>query len=194
MGSYINNLLNYQNRDVAILHKGDTITVQITASLAAEGWLGGQFCRWVTDASGQPTVEIADGRYCAFFPFGSAELGDQLTAITTQNVTYKYATIFFGGNIFYTSVYEEYGYEARHDLGPDDPLIYVPNNPLYISENGKITIEDESNMVVFGGTLPNHDFPNGDPITSRFVFFGSCVTPPAASTKQYLGVQTNFGV
>lgn len=193
MGSYINNLLNYQNRDLVILHKGDTIPVQITDSLAAAGWQGGQFCRWVTDPSGQPTVDIADGRYCAFFPFGSNELGDQLTSMTTQNVTYKYATIFFGGNIFYTSVYEVYGYEARHG-GPLVPLVYIPNNPLYISENGKITCEDESNMIVFGGPLPNHTFPNGDPITSRFVFFGSCVTPPAASTNQYLAVQTNFGV
>lgn len=165
---------------------------QITNSLAASGWQGGQFCRWVTDPSGQPTVDIADGRHCAFFPFGSNETGDQLTSITTQSVTYKFVTIFFGGNVFYTSVYEQYGYEARNGLGPMTPLVYLPNNPLFVSENGKITPEDESDMVIFGGTIPNHTFPDGDPILVRFESFGICVSPPSAATNSYLGVHTYF--
>jgi hypothetical protein len=193
---YINNLLNYANRDCVILHKGDTIPVQITASIAAQGWQGGQFARWVADPNGSPspTVDIADGRYCGIFVFGSDESGDQFTAMTNQNQTYQYVSLFFGGNILYTRVFETYEYNGRHGIGPLVPLVYTPNNPLYISENGKITPEDESNMVMYGGPVANHTFPDGSPILLRFVFFGSCMVAPSAATNNYLGVQTNFGV
>ena len=195
MPGYISNLVNYANRQLVILHKGDTMPVQITSDLAAAGWLGGQFVRWVADpaGSGQPTLDIADGRYCGFFAFGSNEPADQFTSMTGQNTRYRYISLFFGGNMFYTSTYETYGYVARHG-GPLVPLTYTPNNPLYVSENGKITSEDESDMVVFGGPIPNHTFPDGSPILSRFVFFGSCVAAPTAAMNNYLGVQTNFGV
>jgi len=184
------NLLNVLDRDLVILHKGDTIPVKISDALAASGWAGGQFCRWIDDGSGDLTVALADGRYCGFMPFGSSESGDQYTAMTNQNPTYKYVVMFFGGNVVYTKTYETYGYLARHGLGPLTPIVYIPNQSLYISENGKITNEDESDFAIF----PPHTFPDGSPILVRFVFFGVCAVPPQTSTKFYLATQTNFGV
>lgn len=186
----MSNLPNVLDRDLVVLHKGDTITVAISSTLAVSGWAGGQFCRWVDEGTGELTVAIADGRYCGFLPFGSSESGDQYTAMTNQNSTYRYATMFFGGNIFYTRTYEVYGYLARHSLGPVVPLVYGVGQFLYVSENGKLTTEDESDFGIF----PPHPFPDGTPITVRFVFFGVCAVPPSAATKNYIAIQTNFGI
>lgn len=183
-------LRDYLNRDLAFLHKGDTITAKITPALAAIGWSGGQFARWVDDGSGEFTLDIADGRYCGFFGFGSDESADQFTAMTNQNTTYDYVVLFFGGNVCYTRTYEVYGYMARHSLGPVVPLVYEANQALYISENGKITNEDESDTALF----PIHTFPDGSPIVARFVFFGICGVPPSTASLNYIGIQTNFGV
>ena len=178
------------NRDLVILHKGDTLPCAISPHLAERGWAGGEFLRWVDGGNGQLTLDIADGRYCGFAAFGSSESGDQFTALTNQNTTYDYVVLFFGGNVAYTRTYERYGYMARHGLGPMVPLVYKPMTILYISENGRITPEDESDF----GTFPPHTFPDGDPILVRFVFFGICCVPPSDFTKQYIGIQTNFGV
>lgn len=178
------------NRDLVFYHKGDTITPAVSADLAARGWAGGEFARWVDAGNGELTVDIADGRYCGFFGFGSDESGDQYTAITGQNTHYRYATVFFGGNVIYTRTYETIGYLGRNGLGPATPLVYEPNQHLYISENGRITNEDESDTILF----PVHTFPDGSPITVPFVFFGIVSVPPSAASLNYLGVQTNFGV
>jgi hypothetical protein len=184
-------LNDYNNRDLAILHKGDTIAATITDEMSASGWSGGQFGRWVDNGSGQPCLAIADGRYCGFFAFGSNELGDEWTAITNQNTTYDYVVLFFGGNVFYTRTYERYGYLARNGLGPMTPLVYTPQDALFISENGKITTENESDFAIF----PPHNFPDGTPVPAdSFVFFGVCVVPPSSANNNYICVQTNFGV
>ncbi len=178
-------------RDLVILAKGDSITVQLEESLADDGWLGGSFAKWVQDPRGFPTVQKADGRYCGFFLFGSNEGGDQYTAITGQNPHYSYATLQFGGNVGYTNTYERYGYKARHGLGPVVPLTYTANQLLYVSENGILTNENESDLT----TYEAHDFPDGDPVPDMsFIAFGLCMTPPADVTNQYIGIQTNIGV
>ncbi len=188
----ISNLLNYLNRDYCALHKGDSIPIKISAELAASGWAGGQFVRWIDDGSGEMCCSLADGRYCGFIPFGSDESGDQFTAITTSNTTYRWATLFFGGNVGYTQSYERYTYESRNGAGPLVALTYNVQQVLYVSENGKVTTENESDPGVNPGLL----FPDGQPITPfSFFFFGICMVPPhAVKTKGYLGIQTNFGV
>ena len=186
----ITNLTNVLDRDLVFLHKGDSMPVAIVDDLAIRGWLGGEFLRWVDAGTGMPTVDIADGRYCGFAGFGSAETGDQYTAMVTQNIVYDYVNLFFGGNYIYTRTYERYGYLYRHGLGPMVPLVYAANQALYISENGQITNEDESDFAIF----PPHTFPDGTPILVRFVFFGVCSVPPQAGSKYYIGCQTNFGV
>lgn len=184
------NLDGYLSRQCAIFHKGDTMPIRISASLAASGWLGGQFVKWIDDGSGQPVVAMADGRYCGFMPFGSSEPSDQYTAMTNQNPLYKYVVMFFGGNYAATTTNERYTYTSRHGGGPLVPLVYNSQDFLYVSENGKLTNQDESNPLVNPGGL----FPDGSPILVPFLQFGICAVPPSAATKDYLHMQTNVGV
>lgn len=179
-----------QDRDLIMVHPGDSMPAKAVNALLRVGWLGGNFCRWVDGGDGQPTIDIADGRYCGFFRYGSNEQYEKYSVTQYSNLEYGYAVFGFGGNFVYTRIYERYGYLARHVLGPMAPLVYTANQYLYVSENGKITPEDESDFGIF----PPHTFPNGDPITSRFVFFGVCAVPPSTITNQYLATQTNFGI
>lgn len=190
MTSTITNLRDYTNRDCALFHKGDTMPMRITDAMAASGWEGGTFVKWIDDGSGEPVVGIADGRYCGFAPFGSNESGDRYTAMTGQNPLYKYIAMFFGGNYMATTTYERYTYASRNGAGPLVPLVYRSQQFLYVSENGKITNEDESDPTVNAGQL----FPDGSPIEERFLFFGLCSVPPSAASKFYLYCQTNVGV
>ena len=176
--------------DLIMVHRGDSMPAKIADLLINSGWLGGQFCRWVDGGDGQPTIDMADGRYCGLFPFGSREVVDKHTAIEYTPTEYGVTTFNFGGNFVYTRIYERYGYLARHSLGPMIPLVYKANQSLYVSENGKITNEDESNFVIF----PVHTFPNGEPILVPFIFFGIVAVVPYSTTNQYMGVQTNFGI
>lgn len=184
------NLRGYLNRECSVFHKGDSMPVKISASLANRGWLGGEFVKWTDDGSGEPCVDIADGRYCGFMPFGSNEPSDQYTSMTGQNPLYRYITLFFGGNFMATTSFEKYTYVSRHGPGPLVPLVYTAQQFLYVSENGKITNQDESNPAVNPGGL----FPNGDPILEPFLFFGLCSVPPTEKTNGRLFVQTNVGV
>ena len=179
------------NRDLVILHKGDTVTTSVDADAIASGWSGGQFLRWVDAGTGQPVLTVANGRYCGFAAFGSNEAADQWTGLTKQNIVYGYVVLVFGGNFFYTRTFETYGYMARHGLGPATLLVYEPQMKLYVSENGKITPENESDQA----TYPAHNFSDGSPIPDNdFVFFGICAVPPSTASKNYMAVQTNFGV
>ena len=173
-----------------ILKKGTTFTVKLSSALAKRGWAGGTFVRQIIDLTSLDTcVDIADGRYCGFFVFGSNESGDQYTSMTQNNVTYGYAVMFWSGNIVYTKTYETMGYMGRNSLGPPTTLVYLPGQPLYVSQNGLITNENESDT----GLFPAHDFPNGDPMTPlSFNSFGSCLVAPSALNNSYLMIQTNF--
>lgn len=180
-------LPDYMNRDLVLLYKGDSITSRISSDLTDSGWSGGQFARWVSDGSGQPCLGMSDGRFCGFMPFGSAETGDRWTSTADQNTTYGYAVLYFGGCFFYTRIYETYGYMARNSLGPMVPLTYTAQAKLYISENGKITTENESDLTVF----PPHNDGDGNPVIDQdFESPGICSVPPSAASKQYIGVQT----
>mgnify|MGYP000908261228 CR=1 FL=1 len=189
MTTVIYNLEGYLNRDVALFHRGDSATFKVSAAAAAAGWSGGTFMKWVDDGSGEPTLGIADGRYCGFAAFGSDEPGDRFTAMTGQNPHYRYAALYFGGNFLATRTYEKYTYASRHS-GPLVPLSYHAQQFLYVSENGKLTPEDESDVAVNA----SGEFPDGSPITERFLFFGLCAVPPSSKTNGYVYVQTNVGV
>lgn len=182
------NLLNYLDRDFAALKKADSFPAKASAALVASGWNGGQCARWVDDGNGFMCLALADGRYCGFMPFGSNESGDQYTALTDSGVTYKYVTLFFGGGIGYTRTYERDSYISRNGGGPLVPLVYMSQSILYVSGNGNITIENESDPLV----NPDMVFPDGTAIPPfSFVPFGFCAVPPhAIKTKGYLGFQT----
>lgn len=189
--TFFANLNSYTaQRQLSILHKGDSMPMKIDAAMASKGWVGGTFVRWVDDGSGEPCVTIADGRYCGFTPWGSNEPADRYTAITQTNPTYKYITMFYGGNFFATSSFERYTYISRHGGGPLVPLVYSPQDFLYVSENGLITNQDESNPAVNPGGL----FPDGSPIVVPFLYFGLCAVPPSSLTDGRLFAQTNVGV
>ena len=181
------NLLDSLNRDLVLQRKGCTIPVLLDPSLAASGWQGGQFGRWVDSGDGQPMVTMADGRYSGVFLWGSGETGDMYTSMFPSFQRYGYTVLLWSSNWFYTRVYETYGYMARHSLGPMTPLVYKPGDAVYVSENGKITNENEGDFTVF----PMHTYPNGDPILGPFNNAGFVVSPPYPAVNNYLGVQTN---
>lgn len=172
-------------RDLVLVYKGDSITATIDADMAAAGWAGGTFVRWVDAGTGELTVTTANGVFCGFAPFGSNETGDGYTSITGQNPRYKYVTMLFGGNMFYTRTYETETYKSRHGLEPYTPLVYTANEFLYISENGHLTNQDESDAAVNPGGL----FPDGTPITVPFAYFGVVAVPPASNTRNYIAAQ-----
>lgn len=191
MARNITNLNGYTTeRELSVFHKGDSMPMKINAAMAAAGWAGGTFVRWVDDGSGEPCVTIADGRYCGFSPWGSNEPADQYTSMTPSQARYKFITLFFGGNFVATTSYERYTYISRHGPGPLVPLVYAPQDFLYVSENGLPTVEDESNPAVNPGGL----FPNGDPIVVPFLYFGIVAVAPSALTDDRLYMQTNVGV
>lgn len=183
--AYFNNLSQYLNRDCAVLHKGIMWTPKLSANLIKRGWQGGEMARFVDDGSGEPVIDIGNGIFSGFMPFGSNESGDQWTAMTGQNVRYGYAVMYFGGNIYYTQVYETQTYKSRHGLSATTYQTYTPNQPLYCSENGRITGEDESNTAV----NPGHLFPDGTPIVLPFNSFGICMAVPGGTENgNYIGV------
>jgi hypothetical protein len=185
--SFIANIEGYLTRDCSLLQKGDSIPVKLSSSLARRGWTGGTFVRWVDDGTGDPCVTLANGLFCAFLPFGSDEVGDRYTAMTRQNPTYRYATAYFGGNFMATTSYERYTYGSRNGPGPLVPLVYAPQQILYVSENGLITNEDESDPAVNPGGL----FPDGSPILVPFLNFGICSLQPMDKNNNRLFVLTN---
>ena len=186
----ITNLSGYNNRDCVLFHKGDTMPIKISATLATRGWVGGAFVRWGDDGTGEPGVDLANGTYCGFLPFGSNESGDQYTAITQTNVRSRTVSLYFGGNFLATTSYERYTYASRHGGGPLVPLVYSVQQFLYVSENGLLTNQDESDPAVNAGGL----FPDGTPITVRFLYFGICALPPSTLSNGYAYVQTNVGI
>jgi hypothetical protein len=177
-------------RDCSVFHKGDSMPMRINAAMAAAGWTGGTFVKWVDDGSGDPCVTLADGRYCGFSPWGSNEPADQYTSMTQTFPKNLFITLFFGGNYFATTSYERYTYISRHGGGPLVPLVYAPQQFLYVSENGLVTNQDESDPLVNPGGL----FPDGTPILVRFLYFGLCSLPPSAATENRVFVQSNVGL
>lgn len=187
---FVVNLDEYlSSRDCLLFHKGDSMPMRISANLARVGWDGGCFVRWIDDGSGIPCLEKADGRYCGFLPFGSNEVADQLTSLSGQNPHYGYVSLYYGGNYIGTRTFERFSYASRHG-GPLEELVYTPQSYLFVSENGKITIEDESDPLV----NPSGLFPDGTPIETRFLQFGICSLPPSDKTRGRMLVQTNIGV
>jgi hypothetical protein len=186
MSYFVSNLDSYLVRDLCLLRKGDSVSVKLHPTLIASGWSGGSFVRWVDDGTGDMCVRLGDGRFSGYLPFGSNETGDGFTSIFSQNQRYGYATMAFGGGIFYTRIFETQTYQARNGLSAPTAITYPSNAPLYVSENGKLTAEDESDIAV----NPTGLFPDGDPIVIPFSAIGVCVVPPSTRTKNYIGVQT----
>ncbi len=190
MPSYFQNTFN---RDLVSFRKGDTVTSKLHPTLTS--WAGGQFVKWFDDGTGEPCVKKADGRFCGFLAYGSDESADQWNSFTHQNASYSYGVVTFGGNFFATRTYETQGYLARNGLGPVVDLVYTANQKLYVSENGLITNENESDLGTYGA----HNYPDGSPVVDMsHEVFGIVAVPPNAENSamgtNYIVVQTNLGL
>jgi hypothetical protein len=165
-----------RGRDCIVLYYGDRRPVAVDAALLAGGWPGGQGVQWVSVVPDTMTVTYSNGLYGGFLVWGSDEPGDGFTSITRNQIVYAQATMFAGGCLMMTTSYERYTYASRTGGGPLVPLVYGPNDVLYLSLRGLWTKEDE--LTLSGNPLA----PCSD--------IGAVAQVPKPSNKHYLGIQT----
>lgn len=166
-----------RTRDCIVFFKGDTTTVTVSSDMVAGGWAGAQGVQWVGVVQDDRVVTYSSGLYGGFLVWGSDEPGDRYTAMTNQQTTYRYATMFFGGNLISTTTYERYTYASRLS-GPLVPLVYQPNEVLYLSLRGYWTNEDELTI-------------SGSPLAPAF-FVGFVAQIPKLINRYWLGIQTSM--
>jgi hypothetical protein len=168
-----------RTRDCIVFFKGDSTTVTVSSAMVTGGWAGGQGVQWVGVSQDDRVVTYSSGLYGGFLVWGSAEVGDRFTAMSDQQTTYRYATMFFGGNLISTTSYEKYTYASRIS-GPLVPLIYHSNDILYLSLRGLWTNEDELSQQI-----------PSNPLAPAF-FVGFVAQIPKASNSYWLGIQTSM--
>jgi len=169
-----------RTRNCNVYFKGDSTTVTISDAMVASGWAGGQGVQWVGAVGDDRVVTYSSGLYGGFLIWGSDEPGDDFAAITRQQPAYRYATMCFGGSLLTTSTYERYTYASRVAGGPQVPLTYNINDPLYFSSRGLFTNEDELSQQVPISLL------------APAFFVGFVAQVPKASNNYWLGVQTSM--
>lgn len=129
-------------QDLIIMSRGTTITVRVTDRVAVGGWGGGQWFRWVKSERDDFLVDYSDGVFGGFALYGSNESNELFTSMQDHQPHYRYCTVGFGGWMLSLRNYELYTYSSRQS-GPLELIDYQPNDPLFISLNGKLTVEDE---------------------------------------------------
>lgn len=166
-----------RSRDLIVFFKGDTYTVTVSPAMLASGWQGGQGVMWCSGVEDERTVTYSNGLYGGILLWGSDEIADELTAATRNQLEYRFATIMLGGSLISTSTYERYTYASRLG-GPLVPLVYNPNDILYLSLRGWWTKEDEATL---SGAVYAPNF-----------FTGFVSQVPKVSNNFFLGVQTGM--
>jgi hypothetical protein len=167
-----------RTRDVEVLFKGDSYTVAVDQTMAASGWRGGQFLRWVDSPRDEFLVTLSDGLYGGFALWGSNEPSDQFTGLTGNQPLYGYCTLCSGGWLIATVSYEKYTWASRQ-VGPLVPIVYTPGVRLRISLNANFTTEDEFTL-------------SGDPRAPNNFFVGSIIQAPSVDNNDYLTLQTSL--
>jgi hypothetical protein len=167
-----------RSRDCVVFFKGDAYTVAVDPAMVASGWPGGQGVMWAASAVDDRVVTYSNGLYGGFLVWGSDESGDRYTSMTGQSKAYRYATFISGGALLSTTTYERYTYTSRLGVGPYAPLVYKPNDILYLSLRGYWTVEDELTL-------------SGNPLAPAF-FAGFVAQVPKATNNYFLGVQTSM--
>lgn len=167
-------------RDCVVFFYGDRQTVTVDSNMVNLGWPGGQGVQWTNAPPGvdDRIVTFSKGLYGGFLVWGSDESGDRFTAMTRQQPYWRYATMFSGGCLISTTSYERYTYASRTGGGPLVPLVYLPNDILYLSLRGLWTKEDELTLSI-------------DPLAPAF-FTGFVSQIPKPSNNFYLGIQTSM--
>lgn len=167
-----------RTRDCIVFFYGDRQTVSISQAMVDGGWAGGQGVQWTPATADDRRVTYSGGLYGGFLVWGSDEPGDKFTAMTRQQPTYRYATMFSGGCLMATTTYERYTYASRVGGGPLIPLVYLPNDVLYLSLRGLWTKEDEMTL-------------SGAPEAPAF-YTGFVAQVPKVLNRYYLGIQTSM--
>jgi hypothetical protein len=159
-----------RDRDVIVFSKGPSFTVQIDATLKAQGWAGGQGVQWSDDPNSDTfIVTVSAGLPGGFLLWGANETADQFISYTQNQPTYSFATYCFGPWTISTRTYEIYTHASRM-VGPLVPITYVAGQPLFFSLRGLFTNEDESSL--------------------GFVVGAVMQVPSASLNQSYLGVST----
>jgi len=166
-----------RSRDCVVFYYGDRQTVAVSAAMVTGGWAGGQGVQWSNSLTDERLVTYSKGLYGGFLVWGSDETGDRFTAMTRQQLVYRYATMFSGGCLISTTSYERYTYASRI-AGPLVPLVYAPNDVLYLSLRGLWTKEDELTL-------------SADPLAPAF-FTGFVSQVPKTLNSFFMGIQTSM--
>lgn len=168
---------------VVVMIDGDSLPVEPVGSLAALGWMPGQWVKYTNDpltfSGAQATVDITDGQgVCAGFLKTGPQHNQPVLLLSDMwrdditrpgGDTQKDWTAFDAGAAFTfdnskqlqregsrivtmiipgTGTWKIYVFE-REDLaertnpGTGAPLVYLPNQPLYVSNRGYFTNEKE---------------------------------------------------
>lgn len=167
-----------RGRDCIVFFKGDSQPVIVSQDLINAGWPGGQGVQWVDSVNDERVVTFSSGLYGGFLVWGSDEPADQHTAMTRQQLVYRYAVMLSGGCLMATTSYERYTYTSRTGPGPLVPLVYGANDILYLSKRGLWTKEDEMTL-------------SGDPMAPAF-FTGFVAQVPKSVNSNFLGIQTSM--
>lgn len=166
----------FPSRDCYVLKKGDAFAVSVTASLAAQGWLGGQGVNWEESTKDEFLVGAADGRYGGFLVWGSNEVADQYVSLSAVQPTYGFAVFGMGSWVVSTSTYEKYTYASRLG-GPLVPISYSSGDRLLFSLRGYWTKEDEWSL-------------SADPRAPNRNYIGFVVQEPSVFNNNQLTLQT----
>ena len=169
----------YRNRDCVTMHKGDTFPVEIDDALAATGWMGGQGVNWAPIAGDRFLVTKSDGVCVGFLLKGSEESGNGYTAISANQVFYKFATLCAGGWLICTKAFERYTWASRTGGPPLVENTYTENDSLVFSLNGFWTNEDEWTLA-------------GDPRAPNNFYSGFVVQVPTAANDYYITIQVKL--
>ena len=98
--------------------------------------------------------------------------------MTRNGIVYQTTVMIAGGSLISTSSYERYTWASRTMGGPFVPLVYAPNDVLFMSLRGLWTNEDEL-------------FLSGSLLAPAF-FAGFVSQIPKVQNNFYLGIQTSM--
>jgi len=167
-----------RDRDVITIVKGNSQPVMVTDAMAAQGWAGGQAVTWADSPHDELLVTFSDGTYGGFLLWGSDEVADARTALSTNQPTYKFAILGCGTWIISTTTYEKYTYASRQS-GPLVPLTYSIGQRLTFSLRGYWTNEDEWTL-------------SSDPRAPNNYYVGYVAQVPSEATSFYMTIQTSI--
>ena len=168
-----------RTRDCIVLFKGDAYFCEVADSLAASGWTGGQGVKWSQNTKDGFFVEQSDGFYAGFLLWGSDEPSDRYTAMTENQVVYKFGTLCAGGWLIMTTAFERYTWLSRQGPGPLVEIVYTESDRLVFSNRGLWTNEDEWTLAL-------------DPRRPNVYYIGFVAQAPTAENGYYMTIQTSI--